>query len=109
MACLIFPDFFPGSKKTVQTIDVQQILGTLQFARKKKWRKWREKETEAERERGQGIEGRAKHTHATQLATLRNDKHPQDARLGSACVANPEWLENGQSLSPRVNREILLP
>ncbi len=89
----------------MQTIDVQQILGTLQFTRKKKWRKWREKETEAERERGQGIEGRAKHT----PATLRNDKHPQDARLGSACVAKPQWLENGQSLSPRVNGETLLP
>jgi hypothetical protein len=46
-----FPDFFPVSKKTVQTTDVQQILGTLQFSRKKKWRKWREKETEAGRER----------------------------------------------------------
>jgi hypothetical protein len=29
--------------------------------------------------------------------------------LGSACVAKPQWLENGQSLSPRVNGEILLP
>jgi hypothetical protein len=62
-----FPDLFPGSKKTMQTIDVQQILGTLQFSRKKNWRKWREKETEAERERGQGIIGRAKNTQATHL------------------------------------------
>jgi len=65
----------------------------------------RERKKQKRRERGQGIEGRAKHTQAT----LRNDKHPQDARLGSACVAKPQWLENGQSLSPRVNGEILLP
>jgi len=51
-------------------------------------------------ERGQGIEGRAKKHSRNALATLRNDKHPQDARLGSACVAKPQWLENGQSLSP---------
>jgi hypothetical protein len=51
MSLFNFPDFNPGSKKTVQTIDVQQILGTLQFSRKKNWQKWREKETEADRER----------------------------------------------------------
>jgi hypothetical protein len=59
----------------------------------------RERNRSGERE-GKGLRDAQKKHSRNALATLRNDKHPQDARLGSACVAKPQWLENGQSLSP---------
>jgi hypothetical protein len=61
----------------------------LQFSRKKNWQKWREKETEADRERASYWGTRKTHSRKA-LATLRNDKHPQDARLGTAGVAKPQ-------------------